>query len=271
MTEAEQDPTGVARHATAFARNLWRRNRARKGIVPTVGLADVAPRIDLLVTSVFGKSFPIRIAAPPAPPTLLRAVFGRRRGPVQRQPIPATDGVSLWLPADLRISDQELALQRYRAMALQQAMRAERGGAAVIAAEDSPLVQDFFLLLEACSADAALQRLQPDMATPINKARRAALAARPSLYAFPNYTQPLERFVRQLMQGDCREPDPVFDSPSAVQSVEAAKRIAADLMTHGLPARARRRTLLFRDSWTGEFRAPPEHSDDVQPAAPADA
>lgn len=253
MAEAEEVVTDAARHATVFARDLWRRHRERQGITPTVVLADLAPRLDLLITSVFGKSFPIRVAEPPAPSTLLTAVFGRRRGPVQRRPVPATDGASLWLPADLGITDRELALQRYRAMALQQAMRAERGGAA-LAVEEPPLVRDCFLLLEAGSADAALQRLLPGMAAPLNQARRSALAARPALDAFPTYSRPLERFVRRLMQGDCREPDPVFDSPSAANSVNAARSIATDLMARGLPARARRATMLFRDCWTGDFR-----------------
>lgn len=258
MAEPEEVVTDVARHATVFAQNLWRRHRERKGITPAVPLADVAPRIDLLIKSVFGRSFPIRVAQPPAPPTLLTAVFGRRRGPVQRQPIPATDGVSLWLPADLAITDRRQALLRYRTMALQQAMRADRGGAAVIAGEESLLVQDFFLLLEACAADVALQRLLPGLTAAINQSRRSALASRPALYAFPNFAQPLERFVRHLIQNDCARPEPGFDSPTAAASLESARRIAADLMPQGMPARARRMTLLFRDRWTGEFRMPPE-------------
>ncbi len=270
MAEPEEVVTDVARHATVFAQNLWRRHRERKGITPTVPLAELAPRIDLLINSVFGRSFPIRVAEPPAPPTLLTAVFGRRRGPVQRQPIPATDGVSLWLPADLGITDRRQALLRYRTMALQQAIRAERGGAALIAGEDSPLVQDFFLLVEASSADAALRELLPGLAAAINESRRLALATRPPLYAFPNYAQPLERFVRHLLQGDCRKPDPGFDSPTAAGSLESATGIAADLMPQGMPARARRTTLLYRDRWTGEFRVPPEPPEVSEAASEGD-
>lgn len=206
---------------------------------------------------VVGRSFPIRVAEPPAPLSLLTVVFGRRRGPVQKQSIPATDGVSLWLPTDLGIADRQQARLRYRTMALQQAMRAQRGGAAIIAGEASPLVQDFFLLLEACSADGALQERLPELTAAINQSRRSALAARPSLYAFPKYTQPLERFVRHLMKGDCSAPEPGFDLPTAAESLESARRIAADLMPQGMPARARRTTLLFRDRWTGEFKVPP--------------
>lgn len=222
-----------------------------------VSLADVAPRIDRLVTKVFSKRFPLLTAEPPPKPSLLAAAFGFRRGPVRRRSIPATDGVSLWLPAHLGVSDEAQAWLRYRIMALQQAMRAQRGGAAVIAGEGSPLVRDFFLLLEACSADSALRQLLPEEEATINQSRRSALAARPPLYSFPNHAQPLERFVRHLLQGDCSKPEPGFNSPTAADSLDAARRIADDLMPHGMPARARRNTLLFRDRWTGEFKPPP--------------
>ena len=259
MAEAEEVVSDVARHATVFARDLWRRHRERGGVTPTIGLADVAPRIDLLITSVFGRSWPIRTAEPPAPPTLLTLVFGRRRGPVLRRAIPATDGLSLWLPADLGVTDPALALQRYRTMALQQAMRAERGSAVAVPAEGSPLIQDFYLLLEACAADAALQRLLPGMAVPINAARRAALAARPSLTAFPGSARPLEIFVRRLLQKDCASvPDALFGADSAAQSLVAATRMFADLPAKGTSGRRHPGSLLFRDCWTGEFRPPPE-------------
>lgn len=245
-----------ADHATGQAlASYGRQRRERKGATPTVGLTDVAPRIDLLVTRVFGRHYPIRVAELPAPPTLLAFLFGRRRGPVQRQSIPATDGVSLWLPADLGLTDAALALERYRTMALEQAMRAERGGPALIVGEGSPLVRDFFLLLEACAADTALQKRLPEMAASINAARRAALATRPALYSFPGFAQPLERFVRHLIQGDCADPDPGFAAESAAASLAKAKSIANDLLPKGMPARARRATVLYHDRWTGEFRA----------------
>ncbi|HLT92560.1 MAG TPA: hypothetical protein VKZ85_16625 [Woeseiaceae bacterium] len=254
MPEPEEIVSDVARHATVFVRDLWRRQRERVGSAPTVGLADVAARIDLFVTSVFGRRFPIRVAAPPAPPTLLDRVFGRRRGPVQRRPLPATDGTSLWLPADLGLTDLELALERYRALALAQAMRATRGGAALVQGEPSPLVRDCFLLLEASAADAALARLLPGTAGALNASRQAALAARPSLSGFPREAQPLERLVRHLLNGDCRQPDPAFDAPSARASLEAARRIADELRPGGI--HPRRETFLYRDAWTGELRAP---------------
>ncbi|HEX2138766.1 MAG TPA: hypothetical protein VHG33_03530, partial [Woeseiaceae bacterium] len=232
-------------------------NNIRNGrpAAPMVRLDEVIRSLERAIASVLGRRYEILPAEPPAPPRFLATVFARRRGPVQRQSIPATDGVRLWLPAYLGIADRNLALERYRVMALQQAMRAMRGGADLIAGEDSPLVQDFFLLIEACAADASLQRLSPELAAPVAAARRAALAARPSLYAFPKSAQPLERFVRRLMQSDRSQAEPVFDTPTAARSIESAKHIAGDLMPDGRPAGARRTTMLFRDRWTGEFRA----------------
>ena len=58
-------------------------------------LHDVAQRLDLFVAAVFGRGFPIRIAEPPAPPTLLSKLFARKcraaRQP-SRQPTARTSG-----------------------------------------------------------------------------------------------------------------------------------------------------------------------------------
>ncbi|HEX7062086.1 MAG TPA: VWA domain-containing protein [Woeseiaceae bacterium] len=257
MAEPEEVLSDVARHATVFVRDLWQRHRERQGgDAPTVPLSELAERLDLFVMSVFGRPFPLRIAVPPAPPTLLTLVFGRRRGPLQRTPVPATDGVSVWLPADLGLTDRALALERYRAMVLAQAMRAERGGAALIAGDPAPLVRDVFLLLEACAADAALARLLPGTAASLNALRQSALAARPALSAFPKEAQPLERFLRQILQNDCARPDPAAAPSSAAASLEQARRLAADLVPGGSKA-TRRDTPLYRDVWTGELRPPP--------------
>ncbi|MGH8195657.1 MAG: hypothetical protein ACREQ8_14845 [Woeseiaceae bacterium] len=268
MAEAEEVVSDVARHATVFARDLWRRHREREGVTPTLLLADVAVRIDLLVNTVFGASYPIRMAQRPAPTTLLTAVFGRRRGPLQKQAIPATDGVSLWLPADLGIQDPTLALRRYRTMALQQAMRARRRAPEVMAAPAPPLFREIALLVEASAADRALVSLLPGVAKPINELRKAALAARPLMSAFPKYAQPLENLLRIILKSDCREPlDPVMRSESPGESMQAAAKIVAGLLPARTAARASRADLLLKDCWTGELHPPPEVSATAADAA----
>ena len=122
MAEAEDVITDVARHATVYAQNLWRRHRPiPAGPVP-VRLADMAQRLDLLVCAVFGRSFRLRVAQPPAPPTWLAGIFRRNRLPAARGAVPATDGHSIWLPGSIGPADApQVAAERLRAMALQQA------------------------------------------------------------------------------------------------------------------------------------------------------
>ena len=94
---------------------------------------------------------------------------------------------------------RQLALERFRTVALQQAMRAHRGSAAGAGSGATPLVRDLYLLIEAHAADAALAQLLPGMQGPLDDLRAAALSARPALSSFPAGRQPLEAWVRRLM------------------------------------------------------------------------
>ena len=127
MAEAEDVITDVARHATVYAQALWRRHRATHPPIRTLALPDVAQRIDLLIAAVFGTSYRLRTAQAPAHPTFLAKALQRRERPRVERAIPATDGVSIWLPYDTGIEDPAIALDRFRAVALQQAMRASSG------------------------------------------------------------------------------------------------------------------------------------------------
>ena len=62
MAEAEDVITDVARHATVFAKALWRRHRPAAARPTLLHLTDVAARIDLLLAAVFGRSFMLRVA-----------------------------------------------------------------------------------------------------------------------------------------------------------------------------------------------------------------
>src|SRR5690606_33334416 len=106
--------------------------------------------------------------------TLLKQTFGADRGPRATQPVPATDGTSIWLPAELDLDDDELAERVYRTMALTQAVRARRG-AVCRSREPDALAGDLYLLLEAYSADEALAALLPGIAPSIDLLRAAAL------------------------------------------------------------------------------------------------
>ncbi|TFL15298.1 VWA domain-containing protein [Pusillimonas caeni] len=130
MAEAEDVLQDVARHATIYARSLWLRHRGPDNKPRPIVLAQVAERLDLLVSAVFGQGYALRVAQPPAPPTMLVRLFRRHdvHGAVGGG-VPATDGHSIWLPVDVGAVDMPTAIARYRAMALQQATRALRGSA----------------------------------------------------------------------------------------------------------------------------------------------
>ena len=173
MAEAEDVITDAARHATIFARALWRRHRpAPAGPVP-LRLADVAQRLDLLIAAVFGRSFALRVAQPPATPSWIGRMLLRHQLPPVRDAFPATDGRSIWLPATSGLAEPDtVAVERFRTMALQQAMRVVRGSAAGAGSDATPLVRDLYLLIEAHAADAALVQLLPGM-----RARRSGCIA----------------------------------------------------------------------------------------------
>ena len=190
MAEAEDVITDVARHATIYAQDLWRRHRG----APARGAGRGHPRSRTsrgasicCVTAVFGTSYPIRVspAAGAAEPARA-ACSATRDAPRLRQAVPATDGASIWLPSTFGdCADPAVALDRYRATALQQAMRAARGSATCWSQRRrTARCSDLYLLLEAHAADEAIARTLPGMARAIDRLRRQRLAARPALARF---------------------------------------------------------------------------------------
>lgn len=259
MAEAEQVLTDVARHATVFVRDLWRRYRPAPEGPRSIQLVDVVRRVDLLVASVFADVHPIRVAQTPAPPTLLSRLFRGHAGPSRRHAVPSTDGVALWLPGDSGTPESRVALDRYRATALMQAARARRGTARFGVHASSPLVRDVYLLLEARAADAELANVLPGMSNLLAALRLDALAQRPPLDAFPAAVLPLERFVRRLLDGDSGDAIPLLPSPTGStpsQSLEQAERIARELVPDARAARRLGPEPLWKDWWTGELRPP---------------
>ncbi|AKJ30883.1 nitric oxide reductase activation protein NorD [Caldimonas brevitalea] len=244
MAEAEEVLQDVAKHATVFARDLWRRHRkARPGPAQTA-LRDVAQRLDLLLCAAFGRSFPLKLAEPPAPASFLTKVFRRGEGPRVEQALPSTDGLSIWLPGALEDQEALSGLEHYRMSALQQAARAVRGSAAAWASLARPTERALFLLHEAHAADAQLLQLLPGTMPVLQRLRGLALRRRPPLDAFPAHRQPIEQALRQLLESDLHGA-----RPRPVDAVVAHVRELA----HGLPDVPSGR-LLLRDAWTGEFR-----------------
>ncbi len=250
MAEAEDVITDVARHVTIYARDLWQRQRKGKPAEEVV-LRDIAQRLDLLMAAVFGTSFPIRVAQVPAPPTFLTKVFRRREGPRVHRAVPATDGNSIWLPARLPPEEQDGALEWYRLMALQQALRAVRQGPQYFAGLSNELQRSVFIVLSAHAADSALMQMLPGMRPSLQALRAHALQLRPLLNAFPAHRRPLEEFVRATLAREIE----LTPSPDSEQlAIEAAKMADAlvrqGMSTHGAGA------ALYADLWTGVLRLP---------------
>lgn len=256
MAEAEDVITDVARHATIYARDLWRRNRPLKAQRPAAELSALSQRLDLLIAAVFRRTFPLRVATPPARQSVLSTLMHRAQGPQPRIAVPATDGASIWLPRAMEASSAEDGAERYRMLALQQAARALRGSATAWATIGDPLAADCYLVLEAAAADYALSRELPGLRTPLNALRRHALAARPPLSAFSRQREPLENLLRDVLSTDCGtlpESWPSLQTPA--DSLAYAQRLAAS-MREGKDGKLRG-VWLLPDLWTGQFRAGP--------------
>jgi nitric oxide reductase NorD protein len=249
MAEAEDVLTDAARHATVFAQQLWRRHRPATQEPRALRLQDLARRLDLLVTAVFGRTYPLRIAQPPAPRTWLARWMRRRDLPPPGCALPATDGVSLWLPGEFGAHlPQAQAVELFRLHALRQAMRAQRGAAALLSPRDPPALQDLQLLLEARAADDALASMLPGLAPQLEHLKRTCLAARLPLQELAPGLQRVERLARAVMLEDA--------APASAQEVRARALQLHACLVEALPAGP----VLWRDAWTGALRTPPKIS-----------
>ena len=256
MAEAEEVLTDAARHATVFAQRLWRRYSPAPDAPASLSLSEVAERLELLLSAVFGNSYRLRIAQPPARPTLLGNWFGRTPRPQRLAAVPATDGTSIWLPRSLDIPDRALAANLYKVMALQQAMRIRRGSALSPWRSLPPLAGALYHVLEVQAAERELLEEMPGFAESVRALRACAHARRPPLSAFGSARRPLEARVRALLVG---EADGVPQSPTPEASCELAVRLLAEW---GLePASGGRigQEPLFADWWTGMLLAPSTH------------
>ena len=252
MAEAEDVITDVARHATSFAQGWWHRHRAPATGPPAICLADLLPRIELLLTAMFGAGQCLRVAQVPTRERLLSRIFRRGDRPRTQRAVPATDGTSLWLPDDAGTTDAALASARWRTMALQQAMRAQRGSAQRLKTLPTPLLRDTYLLLEAQAADEALAARFPGLVAPLQACRAAALAGRPALHRFIGLRRPLEVLLRTLLERPCGSASE--GAPTPGDSATAAHHLVGEWLA-GSDAWAGSQPL-FKDAWTGELRAP---------------
>ena len=258
MAEAEDVISDVARHATVYVQRLWQRRRSALDTPRPIAVQDVAERLDLLIHAVFGRSYPLRIAQPPAPPTLLSKVLRRIERPYRQAAVPATDGVNIWLPVCLDTTSLPLALERYRALSLRQAMRAERGSATLLETIETATERSLYLLLEAWAADVQLAERLPGLANALAALRLHSVRTRPPLERFSPSRRPLELFLRRLLEQTGDRPIDGFSPPiTPGDSRIQARQLAAELFTGAPSARLESQPLLL-DQWTGELRPCPQ-------------
>ena len=266
MSEPEDLVIDAARHATIFIRDTWRRHYPEDPDEP-VALASLARRLDLLLSAACGASLPMRVALPPARPTMLHRFFKPAAYPRHRRALPATNGDAIWLPAHLDTCDPAEASALYRAMALQQAFRARRGTARAILALPNPLLRDAALVLEAQAAEAEVARGFPGLVPALMRLRRLALEARPKPDALAPPRRPLERLVREILE-DGLSPA-ASAAPGTVEgSIARARRLLEEWNIDRAQSRRVGPMPLYRDWWTGELRdatGTPAHVADGEP------
>lgn len=274
VAEPEDLLSDAARHATIFTRRMWRRYRPLPPGPPTALLADVAPRLDLLITAIIGHSYPLRTAQHPAHPTFLSRVFGRVQAPWLQQAIPATNGRYLWLPGDSHITDIEQGHEAYKIMALQQALRAVRGSAEMLLQMPSALHQDVYLILEAWACDQELIRLLPGMSQGVQNLQLRMLQQRPALERLSQARRPLEQWLRQIL-GNSHTQSSIPLSNSPEHSHWLAQELIHTLQLGTGQQKVDQKSMgdapLLKDWWTGELRTSPLTNSGVDDKQDADS
>lgn len=221
-----------------------------------VVLFDLVERLDLLVSAVFARRFTILPAPSHRADSLFEWLQARRRAPLRAgEPVPATDGTSIWLPPALPGVDPRSARAIYRAMALLQASRAQRGAARAIERTADALERSCFLLVEAWSVQECLAATLPGLRPGLATLAAEALRRRPALWRFPAASRPLEGFARRVIEG-CAGDCPVCRT--VVESLDVARSLAVKLRD-AMPAgnRFSRDPMLHVDLWTGELLSTP--------------
>ena len=248
------EPEGLliegARRAAVAARELWWRARPpeARGMLP---LAHVRRRLELVVAALFGDALPIVAIDPPPPPTWLMRVLGRARHH-HAMALPATDGMSLWLPRAIEILDPSNdAVAAYRLWAIEQMARAVRETPWCAPAD--ALERDLYLLCEAVAIDAELARTLPGLTPALRAARSEARASRAALRPPVGIGRAVEDLVHRILSSDpTTPPSGMTRARTPRESLRWAQETAARLRgmagTYGgIPAVA---------LW-GEVRLPP--------------
>jgi nitric oxide reductase NorD protein len=246
MSEPEDVLLEGAHLATGFVAALWSRRRAEP---ERVALAEVRPRLELLVAALYGESPPITVAEPPARPTLFgRWARGIPRHLVELRPLASTDGTRLRLPRSLEAAEgEDAAFREYRLLAVQQAARLRRGTPALLPEiGENRLVRDLYLLAEAAAVDREIAAELPGWVPQLCAARAASLAGRIEQKKLTAPEREVDRLIRRLLAAHPAEIPPELAieggaAPIPAESLAWARGRAAELAAlegryRGVPA-----------------------------------
>ncbi|HUG21918.1 VWA domain-containing protein [Piscinibacter sp.] len=251
MAEAEDVIVDAARHATSYAQDLLRRRRVPDA-APALTLLDAAPRLDLLLTAMHGRAWPLRVAQAPAPVTTLTRLFRRASRPWRRCAVPSTDGVAIWLPRELPGVAPPRALLLYRAMAVQQAQRGACRDVHVLDRLTTALQRDVYLALEADAACVTLGLALPGLQPALRQLRDEAFRQRPGIDSFAGERRALETWLRTQRA----------DAPATQAGLTTEALVERALALTERWAAPPGPEPLFKDWWTGDW-APREASGDA--------
>ncbi|HWA56249.1 MAG TPA: VWA domain-containing protein [Gemmatimonadales bacterium] len=230
MAEPEDVLAEGALQVARLARELWGRHLAGHDAAPP-GLRDLRRRLELFAGLVFPGTPEIGIAEPPAPPSWLGRLARRSTAHLHSpDPIAASDGERIFLPADLPGMAMHAIPDRYRLLALEQAARLERGTHRY-RPEGDALLRDLYLLSEAAAIDGHLVRLLPRLTEALREARREALARRPVMRRASPREAAVETMLGAVLRAHPAEPaSPVPLAPTPADSLawarEESRRLA---------------------------------------------
>ncbi|MGW8392589.1 VWA domain-containing protein [Pseudoduganella sp. HUAS MS19] len=257
MPEAEDVITDAARFAFDQVQR-WRSHKRAGGHHAAPSLKSFAERLDLLLNAAYGRSFRIHQAQTPLPRTMLARLLRRGQAPPAIVAVPATDGWAIWLPS-LEHLEPAAAFERYRTLALLQAMRAVRGAPAFGSRRD--LAGALFHVCEAWVSAALLQNRFPGLRPELDRIRTEALAARPDAARMHGSVAWIELAVHRALHG--LAPIAALTRELEALTCTAVFEIAEHEARQQAPANGE---LLQKDLWLGDFR----NADGAPPPMPAD-
>jgi nitric oxide reductase NorD protein len=250
-------PSREPRHAVLTERLHARTRRLRRTLTRTLARvqgarADGAPadvpepvtldavrrRLELVVGALHGRPLRVEAAVEPPPAWWVWRLLGLQRA----APVLATHaGDVIRLPRTLALTDPASAVERWRLLALGQAERIVRGGAALLVDVDDRLERALFALREGAAVDRAIARRVRTLRPALLRARAEALAARPPLELSPAAERDVERLVRAELAADpmAEDAEDPRHSDDAAASLAWARATAERLRAvHGRVFRA---------------------------------